>query len=314
MMQLCRTGFVLFGLLIVGRVWGADLSPPPHPTGLFTEYRGKRFPVVAVEKEDPVINVDGKMKRLRGNVPLMSERMPHYSGMKAMLTDDRIQVLQVMIGSEMDAEKLKDSKGATVGGYVEFSGTITPEQDLTNCFVALIAFDSGFEQGASDKPNAQMRVRQIQDLRAGQPTRIKFSSTPFLSGKTMQPFLLLFSNGDEVALNTASLIWPYFQRRERIVHAATVRQWLLENATGNRPAQALLQIPPLFETTDGLASNGSAVLVVGPEGTVVDISLTGGFPPAAESILTKTLGSWLFLPRIKEGRAETSRVTVPLKF
>lgn len=314
-MQIPRIGVALLGFGLALSLAHADTAIPPHPTGLFAEYRGQRYPVVGVEKEDPVVRIDGKKKRLRGNVPISSDRMPRYGEGKAELSEVKTEILQLVTTTfGTDVEQVKSNRGATVGGYVEFSSVITPREDLADCFIALIAFDQGFQSGYNDQPNAQIRLRQIQNLPAGKATRIQFSSTPFLSGKHMQIFVLLFAGGDEIATNTMSGAWPYFQKRERLVHASAVKQWLKENAAGNRPAQPILQIPPLFESTQGFPADAAAVLVVAPDGTVADISLRGELPAPAERVLTDTLGAWLFLPRIQDGAAETSRVTVPLKF
>lgn len=294
----------------------ADERPaPPHPTAILATYQGEPQPVVAVEKEDPVILVDGKRKRLRGNIPLSTRRELSYAGRRAEISGEKAEVLRVLAtSSEYGAEAAKNTDGATVGGYVQYEATITAQQDLTDCFVALIGVDDDFLEGRSNQPNSQIRVRQIPDLRAQAPTPIKFSTTPFLSGKNMSVIALVFADGHEVASGRKSAIGAYFLRRERLLHAAATKQWLAENASTSVPAKPVQQVPPLLDSTEGLPKDGTATLWVAPDGTVVHVTLDREFPPRAEAILTNAFHAWLFLPRIENGIPVSTKVKLPLRF
>ena len=312
-----RTWFpaVLISTAVLASMAFADERvAPPHPTLLLVEYHGKTYPVISVEKEDPVILVDGKRQRLRNTVPLSTERANRYAGPKAQMTNQRTEVLQLLNApSELDVDKVKNNPGTTLGGYVEFSATITAAENLSECYVALFAFDVGFLVGQHDKPNAQLRVRRIPDLVQGQPTAVKFSSSPFLSSKRVKVFALLFSGDHEVSTNVSPDAWRYFDRRERVVHAAAVRQWLKENSGQSKPLRPMLQIPPLFESTEGFPPNATATLIVAPDGTVSHVGVDG-FDRTAEDVLRTTLSAWLFMPALKDGMPIESRVSVPLRF
>lgn len=293
----------------------AETPPPPHPTALFATYKGERQAVVAVEKEDPVILVDGQRKRLRGNIPLSTERQPRYAGLHAEVAGQKAAIVQVLQGTnDTTVEQIKDAKGATVGGYVEYSATITAREDLKDCFVALIAVDDDFVTGRTDQPNSQIRVRELPALRAGAATPIKFSTSPFLSRKKMTLFVLVFSEGREVVIGQQPGIDRYFHRRERVVHAATVRKWLADNPGASRPVQPVQQIPPLLGRLEGLPENATATLSIAPDGTVANVALDREFTPAAEAVLTNTLHAWLFLPKLQNGVAVPAQVRLPLRF
>jgi TonB family protein len=303
------------GLALAALLPVAGQSAPPHPTSLLAEYKGARHVVVAVEKDVPVILVEGRRKVLRGNPPLSTERLAGYRGLRASLKGIRTSGVQVVSAmSELDAEEAATKPAATLGGYVEFTATVTADQDLADCYLALFAVDDTFMQGASDRPNAQIRVRQIKDLRAGQSAQIQFSTTPFLLGRKARVFALLFSGGDEVFMPQAAPAWKYFQRRERVIHTATVRHWLDENPGANRPAQPVLQIPPRFTSTEGFPRSCAVTLTVSPDGTVSDVDLSNRLPDPADETLREALQSWLFLPQIENGAAKSCRVTVPLTF
>lgn len=294
---------------------GGAMESPPHPTQLLAEYRGAKHPVVAVEKEDPVIILDGRRKPLRGNIPLSTERLPRFAGSKAAITSVRIEGVQVVSAmSDFSAAEAAASPRGTLGGFVEFTGTITATQDLADCYLALFAIDEDFMRGISDRPNAQIRVRQLPDLRAGKAAPVKFSTTPFLQRGKVQVFALLFAGGDEVSTDQTAAAAQYFLRREQVIHSAMVKRWLEENRGANRPVQPVLQIPPLFASTDGFPSGISATLTVGPDGTVSAVVLSGQLPVPAEKALLDTLHAWLFLPKIQAGVATATRVTVPLTF
>lgn len=303
------------GILLATLVRAAPETLPPHPTLLLAEYRGATHPVVAVEKEEPVILVEGRRKTLRGNIPLSTERLPRYAGAKAAITSVKIEGVQVVTAmTEFSAAEAAASPRGTLGGYVEFTGTITAEQDLADCYLALFAIDDDFIRGISDRPNAQIRVRQLPDLRAGQAAPVKFSTTPFLQKGKVQVFALLFAGGDEVSTDQNATAARYFLRREQVIHAATVKHWLEENHQGSRPVQPVLQIPPLFASTEGFPPAAVADLTVAADGTVLNVSLDRTFTPNAEATIRRTLGAWLFLPKIQDGVPSLTHVKVPLRF
>lgn len=303
-------GFVLTALLSL-----AQESAPPHPTLLVAEYKGAMHKVVAVEKEEPVILVEGRKKTLRGKIPLATERLAGYRGTQAAITAVNISGVQVVSAmSEFGAEEAASKPRGTLGGFVEFAATITAGQDLGDCYLALFAVDDSFMHGSTDRPNAQIRVRQIKDLRAGEATPVKFSTTPFLFSGKARVFALLFSGGDEVNTNQSAAARHYFQRREQVIHSASVKRWVEENRAASRPVQPLLQIPPLLGSTEGIPREVSATLTISPAGTVSDVDLSRRLPDPADETLRATLRAWLFLPKIQDGVATVSRVTVPLNF
>lgn len=303
------------GVLLTTLLAAAQELPPPHPTLLLAEYRGATHQVVAVEKEEPVILLDGRKKTLRGNIPLSTERLPRYAGSKAAITSVKIEGVQVVSAmTEFSAAEAAASPRGTLGGFVEFTGTITAMQDLSDCYLALFAIDDDFMRGISDRPNAQIRVRQLPDLRAGQAAPVKFSTTPFLQKGKVRVFALLFAGGDEVSTDQTAAAARYFLRREQVIHAATVKRWLEENHQGSRPVQPVLQIPPLLASTEGFPPDATADLTVAADGTVLDVSLNRTFAPAAEESIRRALGAWLFLPKIQDGVPGLSHVKVPLRF
>jgi TonB family protein len=303
-------GFVLAAVISV-----AQKSAPLHPTLLLAEYKGAMHKVVAVEKEEPVILVDGHKKTLRGNIPLSTERLAGYCGTQASITAIGISGVQVVSAmSDFGAEEAATKPRGTLGGFVEFAATITAAQNLADCYLALIAVDDSFMDGTTDRPNSQIRIRQITDLRAGEATAVEFSTSPFLVNGKARIFALLFSDGEEVSIPQTEAARQYFQRREQVIHAASVKRWVEKNRSASQPVQPLLQIPPLLASTADIPHEVTATLTISPAGTVSDVELSRRLPDPADETLRTTLKAWLFLPKIQDGVATTARVTVPLNF
>ena len=312
-MQSRKIGTAIGGLFLATFGWAAPLTAPAHPTVLMAEHDGKPQAVVAVEKEEPCIIAGGRRLRLRGNIPLTTERVERYAAGTATLDAMRVEGLQLIsAASELDVDKF--TPGATIGGYVEFSATITTTSDLADCYVALVVFESAFLKDDTHPPKAQIRVRQLPDLLAGRPTPVKFSTSPFLGREKTSAFVLLFSAGREVRTNVSSLGDQYFYRRERVIHAAAVRHWLEQNPGASRPAQPLLLMPPQFASTEGFPADATADLTITPDGTVLHVSLDRTFTPSTEENILRTLGAWLFLPKITGGAPVLTHVLVPLRF
>ena len=105
-----------------------------------------------------------------------------------------------------------------------------------------------------------------------------------------------------------------FQRREQVIHAASVKRWVEKNRSASQPVQPLLQIPPLLASTADIPHEVTATLTISPAGTVSDVELSRRLPDPADETVRTTLNAWLFLPKIQDGVATTARVTVPLNF
>jgi len=300
------------GLLVTPLVVTA-LPPPLHPTSLRVDYQGQFHDVIAVEKESPVIALGDGRKRLTGKAQFTTERVSRYAGPTANLTGMKMTGVQV-VNAMSDFEAESSAPAATIGGFIEFDGTVTADQDLADCYLVFVAYDRAFLTDHSANPNAQIRVRHIPNLVKGVPTKIKFSTSPFLTRTPMNLFGLLFSAGQEVRTNPGTAVGAYFQRREQVVHASKLAAWLRENPHLTQAAKPVMQVPPLFASAADLPTETSATLTVGPDGLVSSVNLSGELPEATRAILLSTLGAWLFLPRITAGLPVASHVIVPLRF
>jgi hypothetical protein len=289
---------------------------PPHPTLIMAEYRGKLVPVVAVEKETAIALVEGKRQKLSARAALQTNRVGDFSATRAKLLVGQIANLQVLTGSSgQDAERLVGTPGATIGGYIEFAATITAERDLKDCYIALVSFRRGFLENAAQKPDAQIRLRQIPDLAANRPTDIKFSTEPFLGDASQRAVVvLLFSGAEEVYTGPNALAWSYFLRREDALHRAATATWLERNRGKDLPLTPTLQVPPFFPSPVDLPAEVQADLTIDDTGSVTMVALPEGLAPATRETLERTLRAWRFYPKLVGGVPTPARVRVPLQF
>lgn len=292
------------------------LDAPAHPTLLTAEYRGRTVPVVAVEKETAIALVDGQRRKLSARTPLRTDRVPDFGPGRATVALGQLSNLQlVTAATEIDVEKVVGTPGATLGGYMEFAATVTADRDLTDCYVALVSFLSGFVAGAVDKPDAQIRLRQIPDLAAGRPTEVKFSTEPFLGDARQRTVVvLLFSGAEEIYTGSNTMAWRYFQRREQVLHRAALAAWLGRAAGRDAPPAPALQFPPLFTQSAALPAGIEAELAVGADGEVGSVALPDGLAADVRDTLERTLRAWRFYPKLVGGQPVPARVRVPLRF
>jgi len=313
MLRVRSAVLLLVALLPLGLL---ALDAPPHPTLLVAEHRGQRVPIVAVEKETAIALVDGQRKKLSSRAALQTIRVSDYAAGRAKLVIGRLSNLQIVTASsEIDGEKVVGTPGATVGGYVEFSATITADRDLKDCYIALVSFATGFESGRTEKPESQIRLRQLPDLAAGRATEVKFGTEPFLGDSRKQTvFVLLFSGAEEVYTGPNAMAWRYFQRREHVLHRAAVNTWLERHRGKDMPIAPALQISPFFVSAVELPKQIEAAIDIDANGDVSAVTLPDGLPTAAREPLTTTLRAWRFYPKLVGGVPTPARVRVPLQF
>ncbi len=307
------------------------ISVPLHPTLVFAESNGTRYQVIAADKDKPVVMIDGKRTSLPSETTLLTERAPGYAGMSATFRNEQFKGRQLTAGPKRMPDYLD-----------EVTTEIIAAQDLSDCFLVIIHFEEEFlmseeERAASRKKNAEIfsdrpvakpkiRVQQIGNLKANEPSTVTFSSVLSLdtrstnlppevqiSFKTSMLYLL-FSEGLEVKSPQSTASSAFLYHREKLIHSLLVQRWLKQNAKADQPLNPVLQIPPLLDATEGVPSGATATMTIAPDGTVTAVSLDREFPAAAATLVQTTLRAWLFLPKLKAGVPVESRVRVPLQF
>lgn len=299
---------------------------PPHPTVLTAEYHRKNLPVVAAEKDCPVVMVDGVRKVLANTTPLTTERAARYLPAKARLNGGIIKQYTVEI------DKVDAPHGFLVPTEerVDVELWLTAEQYLADCFVMYVAYEENPPDSVdlADRNYAVIGVQEVGMLKAGEPKKISYNSRAKFPPRftdmrqavlnpqftKMRYFWLLFSGGGEIQTRPSPVVAEFFHRRESLMHSLARTAWLRKNAGKDQPVKPMMMIPPLLENTEGLPHNASATLTIASDGTVSEVTLDQSIPFDATKVITTTLRAWLFMPAIKNGQPTPAKVRVPLQF
>ena len=211
--------------------------------------------------------------------------------------------------------------GACIPAYPRLAveqkdATLVSDQPLTNVFMAVLVFDSGFLSGHTDRPRTQIILHDVPDLAAGQETRVKFSAAAFQQRAGSWFFPLLFSDGAEIRTALAEYSDGYFNRIERLQHQAQLAAYREKFATANHAAVPTVMIRPVFPDGVEMPHDGTphtARLFVGEDGMVNDLDITPTFEPVVNREIIRALRGWLFLPKLVDGEPVVAQIKIPLQ-
>ena len=331
-------------LLMASPLLGQDAAPnadatasaptptlPAHPTLLYAERTGQRHLVIAVEKDHPIAEIDGKRTPLPAAAPLITERAALYGAGPAEISPVRILsefpfVLSPSLAGGVERNQTRMTR-------FDAAVTVTAAAPLPDCYLLITACRAADLEKPEMTAAGQVFIRPVGALEAGKPVEVKF--TLEVSGGTVAPnprgelrgesetkeqprskaatpfFCQLMSRGQEVQAVLDPLAARFYHHRERAIHAAARETWAKRG--GNRPVQPSPQIPPLLAGTSGLPADTAVALEISAEGLVSGLELEAGVPADTAAVLDRTFRAWLFLPRIKDGAAVPSRVKIPLR-
>jgi hypothetical protein len=306
-----------FGLVQASSL-AADRQLPPHPIMVMAAYRGAQYPVISAEKESPVILFQGKRLTLPKETELTTERVARFASAQAEITGELLNRRELVSD--------KPSDRMSKGQRFDLKLTVKSSHAVEDCFVVLVCFDDDSLKDSDVPPFSQIRVREINALKAGLATEFSFSSDVIFPLRfTDKPAALaslikmhvvwrLFVAGEEMRGGESPAAKDFFRNRELLAHRLAVSAWKRQNRDGDQLTRPVLMIPPILESTDNLPKNAHAILFISAEGLVTYVALDPSFPSPEEDIVLDALSAWLFLPAIKNGRPEPVRVNLPLKF
>jgi hypothetical protein len=300
-----------------------DARWPAHPTLLFTKRWGQRYPVVAVEKNAPVVLIDGQRKTLSDSAPLFTQLAEDYFPER------------VKSGNHIDIGKrtwLQAPQGGTATEAREYTGEITlqSETDIPDCYALITLFDTGAIDDPLGPDFRKTVLVEIGTLRAHETRVVPLSmkvrmalhysngdpSKKYTDPGVTSVFSQVFSRGVEI--RTGDLgelgVSQYFFVREAVEHADAVEAWVKENRKTDRGAAPYVVTPLQAGMSFGLPKEASAILSVNADGKVTQVVLEQAFPAEAVTNLTNCLKLWLFLPAIKHGSPAPTKIRIPLEF
>lgn len=276
----------------------AVLALGPHPSVLNLKVGDAWHPVVGMQGGDPVYwNGQAEVRyRLFGDYDL--GRTARFAPASVEITDSHGE-RNFITGFDF---RLKAN--ATIKGG----------------FLVVVAFDSGFFEGRS-YPHTQHVVRPLPDLPAGQEVRVNFVASRVFSAESAPDqkrlyFPLVFTPGGiEARTNRWEMAALYFHFINLYKLGEVLDKYGEKFAGADRPAMPFIKIPPyLPDDAPRPVKAVNAILSVGESGVVTAVKLPADLPADLDKPLREALAEWLFLPRLKAGKAVPCKVEVPVQF
>ena len=315
---------------------------PSHPMQLFAKYRGGRALVVAAEKNQPVILVDGKRKTLSDSTSLLTQLAEDLSPAQVDFTGN------IGIGNR---KWVQAPGGGEATEWRDYTGsiTLTAKTEVPDCYVLISFFDGDSMDDPTTANFFRTELVEVGTLHAGETRNVSLAwglmmPLHFSNGDPSRKasafglslvYWQLYSKGVEVrTLDLADLelrhtkdvysgsgktstlhvtgVGTFIYLRERLDHEDAVEVWLKENRKTTKPARPYAQTPLQPWSSVPLPTGAVATLGIGKDGKVKEVA----FEPALPADITKNLGRclqlWLYLPEIKNGSAVPAKIRVPL--
>jgi hypothetical protein len=282
------------------------------------DYQGALYPVIAVHKEAAEIRVDGRLKRLSLRQAYRVERAPAFLAghvdFKAVKASSRIheQFWRVQGGHGYDVVP-----GGVISASGTYTATLVPHDSLPGCFLAVVFFRMT-PAGSPDPDSTALAFLDVGDLVAGKETAVKVDCGYVVPGGTHFYFVsLLFSKGLEIQTDRSEASAGFFRYQEMVAHNRLLADYCKKNPGADRPLVPYLRFPPLLP--EGLDPRTlppmiQVQFVVTERGEVESMVLTPHLDPLADHAIRRAVGGWLFLPRLKAGRAVRTKIQLPLSF
>lgn len=304
----------LFLVLIFGLGGGLLHAAAPHPSLLQVEHKGVLTPVIGFEGSNPVVVEDDKA------VPFKAT--PHYRiGRAAHYAPGRVEL------SGLDAANVYSSAVRMV---------VKSDRDLTGAYAAIVIFDEGFlSHPEANFPATYIFARRLPDLPAGKEVRVTLSSRYNLSlmysrkekfedsplplvrvpGNRLYFPLIFTAGGYEVRSNLWDQAAEYFHKLDLVKQKGVVMLYRQRFANSNRAPVPFMTPPPLLPPGEVWPDHAiTATLEITAEGTIVAMTFDPEPRAAIRDVLIQSLGDWLFMPKLVKGKAEPTKVRLPLQF
>ncbi len=292
-------------------------SPAPlHPTVLVADYKNQKLPIVNAAGMDPEVEYDGKLKKLSSHARYLPLRAMTFAPGSIEIEDQQANsqhtgiVYHFSNGSEVS--------GGTADEHSDYGATVVPSESYKDCYLAVLFFDQGFMKGTEDPGSIIVFFQHIDDLVAGKPAkvRMKFGYMDEDQVKKLTFFPLIFSGGREIKSNLSEYSAIFFRRLELVQHEKILSDYIAKNVGKDAPLKPYVRVmPKLPDKIDlqTLPAQVDASFMVDEEGTVYSVQIETPVEHEAEEAIHDALRGWLFLPRLKEGRAIRTMVRVPIK-
>jgi hypothetical protein len=298
--------------------FGASQAVPaaPHPTALLGYYKDHPYPVVGVDGNIAVIDRDGKRARVTASSGFQTARVNAF-------LPGSLEVRRQAESSNKITRVWRFTNGAQADGGVvstgsEYKATVVASRDYPECYVALLFYGVGYLRGETDDPHMAVAFDRLGDLRAGAETKVDASFVYVdFGGRPMYYLPIFFSRGREIRTNMSDTLGLLFRRVEMLRHEKVLALYRQKHAADTLAASPYLKFPPILPEHADLSGVPALLRVdfaVTEDGTVEDVTPAAVVPPAVAYAIQRTVGGWLFMPKLVNGIPRRSMVALNLDF
>jgi hypothetical protein len=291
-------------------------APAPHPTALLGFHKDHPYPVVGVDGNIAVIDREGKKERVTATSGFQTARVNSF-------LPGSLEVRGQAESSNRVNLVYRFTNGAEASGGVvtqgsEYKATVVASRDYPECYVALLFYGVGYLNGETDDPQMAVAFSRIGDLRAGAETKVdaSFAYVDF-GGRPTYYLPIFFSRGREIRSNMDDTLGLLFRRVEMLRHAKVLALYRQKNPAATLAASPYLRFPPILPENADLSGVPAVLRVdfaVTEDGTVEDVTPGAALPPSVAYAVQRTIGGWLFMPKLVNGIPRRSMVALNLDF
>lgn len=295
----------------------------PHPTVLTVKYKDQMLPVVKVIGTDPVVQVDGKEKRIRTDPVYLPQRAETFSDNRVELRDASLGGVQFARSETESVNDYNQPIMGNAGGTAEFKATLWSEKPIHGGYIAIVFYTPLMTYLKDMKELKEFRigapqvvVHALPDLPAATEVKVSITSMMFTVLPGQRYFAQVFDEGGlEIPTNQKWLAWKYYAIVEQDALKTAVAAYLQKFAGANRGVTPVLMARPFIpKDVPKPTEPSAATLTVGADGLVTDVTTEGISDPRLEKYVTDAMRGWLFLPKLKNGEPTAARVKIPIQF
>jgi hypothetical protein len=295
-------------LLLASGLWGDEMryvvgSIPLRP-GIPVAYVGdQRLMIVGYKGNDPVVLKNGSKTTVHdARVSII----PGETFAPGVVTIDSAQAFSQINTQQIDGQYAQQK-------YNVFEAKVTADRDLSDVFLILLEFED-LNGDYSDAPKVAILGVNIGHLAAGVKKSVDADFPPLLSKRSLRWVALVYTAGVQVHSGSGEeLLSGLFDMLDHV----GLQKVISARTYGSYPLTVYRRFPLKFDAEVKQKYAGQAFslnVMIAPSGALdyVNSDSPGQEPIARE--LARQMGSWLFIPRIKDGEPLEGVVIVPLKF
>lgn len=310
-----RTSLLLFLLLGSLESFGQTVSVlqkpiANRPVQLLGELKGKFLPVIAYEKNQPLVLQGDKHVRV-------DQAAVNIRG----VWDVRSGLISVRLRSAFPESD--HQLGPLIGDKKALEADFESDVDLQDVFAAVVVYQTLGDLLLGDS-DVQIRGLEIGSVKAHEPQslRIEFPKlrrtvdVSALGEKrtTLRWSLLIFSQGRQIATSLGSAASDYIvESLDRRLFEAAMRQRL----KGKSPLAIFRARPFKFSEEVSRRYAGKVLqarVTVSPSGVMEKLEITDVDDVELRSAIESQLRDWLFFPPCENGTVDRGIAAIPVKF